>query len=218
MAVTLGFIAVVFLPPLLLLLFYARGKTRLIWLTVPITALAAVLPAFALYLAVVSAAAVATAFIKKKRLDKNDNKAVAVLSVILCVIALGAVAHNVLVNTSDGYRQIFDRRAFAQLIEIQPADVAGIEVILNEKEGESALYTDYHGDKAFFADLEYIGSLLSRPAGEFECGVSVLLADGGFISFSSWKGNAPGAFQVQYQNRAFWVSSPQLLADISQIN
>ena len=235
MTFMLGLVAMIFLPPLLLLLIYALGKRRWIWLAIPVPI--AILVAVACfwgaladygsetrmivllwlipYTVAVSVVTAIAAAIRKKRQDRNDKKAVAIAAVVLCVAALGLSSHIVLSNTSDGYLRIYDRRVFSQLRGIRPEDVASIEVFdIRKKWGEPAPIV-YSGDMAFFADLEYASSNLGGYVGEFGCPVNIRLKDGGCVYFTRWKGSTPDEFQVEYKSRIFFVKSPQLWADIS---
>jgi len=233
-----------FLPPLLLLFFYSFNKKHLIWLTIPITELAVVIcfwDALAYYetrglillalishTVIVSGISAITVLIKHirlkrieklppenaKRSTKTEKIIIIITAASICFAAAGFVAHTVLSNTSDSYRQNFDQETFSQLTKIKPEDILEIKVYdFTEKFTGVATYADYQGDKTFFSDLEYTGSLLSKPAGQLKCGVSIALKNGDFVSFTLCEDDE---FQVQYKDKAFFVKSPQLLNDISK--
>ena len=216
-------LALFFLPPLYLLLFNLFKNRRLVWLTIPAVALTDTicfwnmltdhewwmpyLLTIIVHLALLSASTASIAHAKRPL----KKRAVAILLAIIFTAALGYVTHTVLSDTSDGYRQFFDRPAFTQLTQIQPEDVVNINAFDRREKNKEHYYKDYHGDKTFFADLEYAGSLLSKPGKEL-----TLVADVATNSYSvRFTHHDEDIFRVEYRNRVFYVKSPQLLADIT---
>jgi len=223
-------------PLLFLLLFYSRKNTRLIWLTIPASALAlllscglaladreflgALLIPFALHTAAVSTLTAIAALIRYKAKKQPSRRLLVILASLICAAALGFVAHTVLLGVSEGYNEIFDRPVFTQLTEIQPEDISEIDGRApSEKLDGRMKDLSYHGDMSFFAELEYLGSALSeyalempRQKGEDSPILVVWLQNDDFVRFILCKEDI---FEARYKNRVFFVRSPQLLADIT---
>ena len=229
MSVVLFTLALFVFPVLFLLLFWFLKKGRLIWLTIPASALAFALCAwemltasdqrgigwltFALQTAAVSAVTLIAMLIKSKTAGRKIQRAPAIAASIVCAIALGFVGHTALSFRSAGYRQIFDRRVFMQLTQIQPEDIETIDVY-DPIAAESGLLgiTDFQGDMTFFAGLKYDGSMMSKPVKGVELSVNAFLKDGTYIKIDHYEGDI---FRVYYQNRDFYVRSAQLLEGIT---
>jgi len=243
MDVIFGMSAMFLFPPLALWFFYSLNKKNLIWLAIPLSALIAslyywqtiifvysefrteVFITLALHTAIVSAATVIAAYAKRKQKKQPKRILPAIIFTIICVAIMGLASHEVLLNTVNGYRQYFDRPAFTRLTKIQPEDIAEAEIIIVCRDNpEENSYTEYNGDKTFFAGLEYTDSApLSRPWSpkEFDREVNFTLQDstlqnGDAICFFQYDGDV---FRVAFwefnQGWAFFVKSPQLLADIT---
>ncbi|MDR2686458.1 MAG: hypothetical protein LBB75_01800 [Oscillospiraceae bacterium] len=228
MSVILFTLALYAFPPLFLLFFYFFKKGRWIWLTIPASALTLalccgraladfeflgmVLVAFALQTGIVSAATLIAALIKSRRAKRPVQRIPAIAAAVVCAIALGFGAHTALSYRSAGYRQIFDRRAFTQLTQIQPEEIETIDVY-DALAAESGLLgiTDFHGDASFFSGLEYDGSMMSKPVKEVELSVDVFLKDGTYIKIDYYEDDI---FRVYYKNRDFYVRSAQLAEGI----
>ena len=229
MAVTLFTLALFVFPVLFLLLFWFVKQGRLIWLTIPASALAFALCAwemltasdqreigwliFAMQTAAVCAVTLAAALIKSRRAKRPVRRGPAIAAAVVCALALGFIAHTGLSYRSAGYRQMFDRRAFTQLTQIQPEEIEAIDVY-DALAAESGLLgiTDFHGDATFFAGLEYDGSMMSKPVKGVELSVNAFLKDGTYIKIDHYEGDV---FRVYYQNRDFYVRSALLLAGIT---
>ena len=215
------------LPPLFLLIFYSFENRRLVWLTIPASALGLALClgsmladtegriyalfAFAPHTAAVIAVTAAAAFVKRKQ-QQPWLKIPAIVAAVLCAAVLGLASHRVLLDTSNGYRQIFDRPAFTRLTEVQPEDVVRAQVEIN------GVYSDYRGGMTFFAGLEYAGSKLSEPGfrGDEETrAVRFTLQNGDTVDFFLYRGDKFEVFFIEDDVRQiFYVKSPQLLAGI----
>jgi len=221
-------------PPLALLFFYSFKNKRLIWLAIPASLimfllscgkaladlefLAMMFIPLALHTIAVSVVTALAASLKSKAEKQPKKRTLIIIAAVICAIALGFVAHTVLAETSDKYAQRLDQPIFTQLTQIQPEDVASIEVMdPGEKFGRTAKAVDYHGDMTFFADLEYIGSELSGITMHYLEGihtfsVSIVLRDGNFAHFIQYEDDI---FEARYNDRRFYVKSPQLLADVT---
>ena len=222
-------------PPLLLLFFYTHKKKYPLWLTAPASALGLVLsylPAIVtsesdvegwidqissglLEIIIICAVTAIAALIRRKAKNTPKKRTVAIIAVFCCAAALGLTYHTALLNTSDNYRRRFDQAAFTRLTQIQPEDVAGIWIATHPWDKNSETYYEFHGDRTFFAGLEYLGSELYKPEPEPDpvyLGVSVGLKEGYPIYFSWY---ADDIFKVNNSQRFFYVRSPQLLAEIT---
>lgn len=227
-------LAIFAFPPLALLFFYSLKNKHLIWFTIPASLLmfllscgwalthpeflATMLIPLALHTAAVSVATALAALLNCKAKKQPQKRTLIIIAAVICAIALGFVAHTVLAETSDKYAQKLDQPIFTQLTQIQPEDVASVEVMdPGEKFGRTAKAVDYHGDMTFFADLEYIGSELSGIKMPYleeiqTFSVSIVLHDGNFAYFIQYEGDI---FEARYNDREFYVKSPQLLADVT---
>jgi hypothetical protein len=214
-------------PALALLFFCSFKSKRMVWLAIPASALVfalcywkalayyeargMTLVLFAIHTAAVSAVTAIAALIRAKAARQPQKRTLVTIAAVIGVAFLGFAAHATLSDTSDAYRQIFDRRAFAQLTQVRPGDVAEATAFdFAEKSGGA--HVDYHGDMTFFAGLEYDASLVSRPGKELGRTVTFALKNGGAICFTQHTGDE---FSVEYRGRVFYVKSPQLLADIT---
>ena len=227
-------LALFVLPALFLLVFCSLKNRRVIWLAIPASLGAFLLccgtllsdpefRGFALfgiipYLAVWSAVTALAAFLKKKQKRQPNLRIPAIVSAVLIAAVLGLATHNALLNTVNGYRRVFDRAAFTRLTQIQPRDVVSVEVEVFRVTLEED-YTDYRGDMTFFADLEFIDSMLARPGlpGDgLRCSVHFTLQNGDYAHFVQYEGDEFEVFFVEgYVHRIFYVKSPQLLAEIT---
>jgi len=222
-------------PPLFLLLFYSLKNRRLVWLTIPASALAlllccgialfqaeflgTMLMLFALHTTAVSVVTAIAAIIKSRAKKQPKKRTLIIIAAAICAVALGFVAHAVLADTSANYQQKLDRPVFKQLTQIQPEDVVRTELsIPDEIYGGKVEIIPYQGGMEFFADLEYLGPALSkfefempRLRGEPSPMLIIALRDGDSIRFILCKDDI---FEVYYKDRVFFVKSPQLLADI----
>lgn len=223
-------------PPLFLLLFYSLKNRRLIWLTIPASALALLLCCgraladseflgmmvipFALHTAAVSVMTAIAALIKNRAKKPPKKWVIIAIASAICAAALGFVAHTVLAGTSENYQQKLDRPVFARLTQIQPEDVVRTELsVPDEIYGGKIEFIPYQGDVTFFADLEYVGSessefMLEMPQlrGEPSHMLIIALRDGNSVRFILCKDDI---FEAYYQDRVFFVRSAQLLADIT---
>lgn len=218
--------AIYFLPPLYLLLFYAFKNRRLVWLAIPAAVLTDVLcfwdfmthgmlgwqmPFVILLHAALLAASIAGLVHGIKRPQKRT---LAIIAAVIGVTAVGYTANSVLSATSDSYCQAFDKPVFARLTRIQPKDVTVVHAI-DVTEESSRSRADFQSDLAFFAALEYLGSELSEYAlltDESSPMLLISLRNAKTIWFTLCEDDI---FKVLYKNRAFYVRSPQLLEDIT---
>ncbi|MCL1951508.1 MAG: hypothetical protein FWF60_01640 [Oscillospiraceae bacterium] len=229
MSTILFLLALLVFPILFLLLFCFIKQGRLVWLTIPASALAFALCAwemlvesgqreigwliFAIQTASVCALTIIAALIQSRRAKQPVRRVPAILAAVVCIIALGFIGHTALSYRSPGYRQIFDRRAFTQLTQIQPEEIETINVY-DALAAEAGLpgITDFYGNPSFFSGLAYDGSMMSKPVKGAALSVSVFLKDGTYIKIDHYEDDI---FRVYYKARDFYVKSPQLLAGIT---
>jgi len=153
---------------------------------------------------------------KKSYLSK-EKKIMITGCVTACVITAGIITHNILMQTSDGYNQIFDKQVFNELTKISADDIASVELIYARIKLEDENFDgSYRGDKSFFSDLEFDGSRLKNPGvlhGEEMCSVRFITKNGDHILFMTGGGDR---FLAHYKNKIFYVKSPELWEEIKK--
>ena len=235
-----------FAVPIILLLIFAKIKKSL-WFTVPISFIADIIifwgiltyyesRGFAILLIaykiialnIIIVAITLSARFRKKKLDKlsderkksylsEEKKAIVTVCIIAGLAVTGVVAHNVLLNTSDGYNQIFDKKIFSELIETDANDITEVELIYARiKYEDDIIDVNYYGDKSFINHLVYDGSKLNNPSpqyGDSSCSARFITKNSDNILFMTGGGDR---FLVHYKGRQFYVRSPQLWEEIKK--
>jgi Na+-transporting methylmalonyl-CoA/oxaloacetate decarboxylase gamma subunit len=156
---------------------------------------------------------------QKKSYFSKEKKTIIAVCIIAGLAVTGIIMHNVLLNTSDNYNQIFDKIVFSELIKIDVNDIAEVELIYPRMKYEYEIMdVNYYGDKSFINNLIFDGSRLNNPEPQYSysgCHARVILKNtkSDNILFMTGGGDR---FLVHYKGRQFYVKSPQLWEEIKK--
>jgi len=152
---------------------------------------------------------------KKIKYLPKEKKVIIFVCILISLVVIGIVTHNILLNYSDGYNQIFDKKYFSELIEIDANDISDIELTYSREFIEyNTVDTHYNGDKSFINKLIFDGSRLNNSARVDVYSIfsaRVILKNHTNILFTNAGG---GRFLVYYKSRQFYVISPQLWEEL----